>query len=144
MQLQPHTLSLRFYRSRCKNVHLLPHHAVTQLSASCASPWWLPCCELAHSSHIQWNTMVSVKLILLPLTRWSVLLANLTVSTIINYCFHYAVTLSVSHFPLQRPLKSALYKMIRTKPGKLKVIPLFNPVSYQKYCTLITGTQQKS
>lgn len=90
-QLHPHTFSLKFYRCMCEIVHLLLHHTVMQLRGSCAGPWWLHCCKLAHSSHIQWNMMVSEKFILLPLTRWSVLLANLTVSTIINYCFHYAV-----------------------------------------------------
>lgn len=36
---------------------------------------------------------VSMKFIWLPLARWSVLWAYLTASTIINYCFHYAVNL---------------------------------------------------
>lgn len=110
----------------------------------CVSPRWLCCCKLAHSSHIQWNMMVSVKFILLPLTGWSVLPANLTASTIINYCFHYAVTLAVPHFLLQRPLKSTVFKIGRTKPGKFKVIPLFKSVSYQKYCTSVIGTQRES
>lgn len=94
----------------------------------CCSPWWLWNCKLPRSDHTQWNMTVSMKFILLPLSRRSVLPANLTVSSIINYCFHYAVTPSVLHLLLQRPLRSALFRMARTKPEK--VIPLFRPVSY--------------
>ena len=102
VQLHPHTVSLKFYRCGCKNVHLLLHHTVMQLRASCASPWWLHCCELAHSSDIQWNMMVSVKFILLPLTRWSALLISKSDSfnhhqLLLSLCSDsFCVTLSIT------------------------------------------------
>lgn len=84
----------------------------------CCSLWWLWNCKLPHSDHIQWNMTVSMKFILLPLSRRSVLPANLTVSSLINYWFHYAVTPSVLYHLLQRPLRSALFRMARTKQKK--------------------------